>query len=705
MEALVAVGLASNVLQFFEFTTKLIRISNELRHDAASSENRDHQVIATHLEGLAQGIKDSAQLISQTSTTLSPEEKALQDIVDRCCGLAKELLNRLEKCGIQPIQNASRLRRAKVAFKALWNKNEIQELSTRLQFLRSEINLHYTIQIKSAQLDQQARQPTKDDIQAVQRSIDGLETLIDSLKHDIDGAASNRSCGLISSITSLQTENSRMHNQAAQQAFANHISLSEKLDDLQSAMAAINTNLGNVQSRQSETFESVAQVRVQNSEFLAKATQQIPQSDNSSASFQDVIRPLFEEFMERTLAGTKKEYQFAARSEADHLLKDVLHALSKMQYGNSTVQGHVVDATDEDNTGLGRETPKSRKSSVVFPSSGPQDRDIPCQLNKGNIAIVYMKKWRRENSLGRFFLMIRESVKSGLSGRAISLYELRAQFIPAPCWFTKGYSITYESLSDARGSPAFGLKLKTYSVLEEDHDAFRAIYDGDVVTLQSMLSQKLISPSDRNEYGLLLLQIDFNIPDCDPFLNIAISELSQYVFNSDVIDRCTAGFDAIIEQRIGCDKASDTVDIPVAFAVWDMQYHLREAHKEAPVGNHATPTLSVFYRGYHADTKVARCLTFLEHVLSRGIAERPDSIFDSYHERTISDLFYDTPWEHIWWEILEEHGFDVDWVYNEDERRKRVVTGDTSAHEVSIGIDTLALQDVKRRRGYENLDE
>ncbi len=52
MEAIAAVGLASNVLQFFEFTTKLIRISNELRNDAASSENQDHQVIATYLEGL-----------------------------------------------------------------------------------------------------------------------------------------------------------------------------------------------------------------------------------------------------------------------------------------------------------------------------------------------------------------------------------------------------------------------------------------------------------------------------------------------------------------------------------------------------------------------------------------------------------------------------------------------------------------------------
>ena len=75
MEALVAVGLASNVLQFVEFTTKLIGVANELRNNAASSENRDHQAIAAHLEVLAKNISDSIKAISQASTAASPEEQ------------------------------------------------------------------------------------------------------------------------------------------------------------------------------------------------------------------------------------------------------------------------------------------------------------------------------------------------------------------------------------------------------------------------------------------------------------------------------------------------------------------------------------------------------------------------------------------------------------------------------------------------------
>lgn len=75
MEAIVAVGLASNVVQFVDFTTKLVVIANELRNDAASSENRDHQAIATHLEALAQSISDTTKAISQASTTAPPEER------------------------------------------------------------------------------------------------------------------------------------------------------------------------------------------------------------------------------------------------------------------------------------------------------------------------------------------------------------------------------------------------------------------------------------------------------------------------------------------------------------------------------------------------------------------------------------------------------------------------------------------------------
>ena len=75
MEALAAVGLASNVLQFVEFATKIVKTSNELRQDATLSKNREHAAVATHLRGLSQKMLNESRTANQTAGVLSPEEK------------------------------------------------------------------------------------------------------------------------------------------------------------------------------------------------------------------------------------------------------------------------------------------------------------------------------------------------------------------------------------------------------------------------------------------------------------------------------------------------------------------------------------------------------------------------------------------------------------------------------------------------------
>ncbi|KAI1856410.1 hypothetical protein JX265_011657 [Neoarthrinium moseri] len=87
MEALVAVGIVSNVVQFVDFATKLQRISNEIRHGAASAENRHHAAIATHMAELAQNIGARAQALEQGSGQIA-EEKAVA--VARWCVTAEE---------------------------------------------------------------------------------------------------------------------------------------------------------------------------------------------------------------------------------------------------------------------------------------------------------------------------------------------------------------------------------------------------------------------------------------------------------------------------------------------------------------------------------------------------------------------------------------------------------------------------------------
>lgn len=77
MEALVAVSLSSNILQFVELSAKLVRTANELRQNASTSENRDHAVIVADLETIANGLRVSAAAIGGT-TPPSLEDKVMR---------------------------------------------------------------------------------------------------------------------------------------------------------------------------------------------------------------------------------------------------------------------------------------------------------------------------------------------------------------------------------------------------------------------------------------------------------------------------------------------------------------------------------------------------------------------------------------------------------------------------------------------------
>lgn len=54
-----------------------------------------------------------------------------------------------------------------------------------------------------------------------------------------------------------------------------------------------------------------------------------------------------------------------------------------------------------------------------------------------------------------------------------------------------------------------------------------------------------------------------------------------------------------------------------------------------------------------------------------------------------------------WEKILEEHGIDLGWVIDEEDRRQQAMTGETSAHEVSVGTDITQVLQMTKRRTYE----
>ncbi|KAK6068481.1 hypothetical protein SCUP234_11151 [Seiridium cupressi] len=199
MEAIVAVGVASNVVQFVDFTTKLLQTFSELRHNAASAENRDHAKVAVHLEGIARTIRAKHNAIAQSATTIPEEDIALQSVADGCCLLAQQLLRRIEACTIQPGQPATFRNRTRKAFKSIWNKKEMKEMSERLNHFRGEIQLHWTQSIMHSQLSDQSLKPLEGKIEATKKQIEAL-------KLDVSAIAQN-SNDVTQTISSLSDTN------------------------------------------------------------------------------------------------------------------------------------------------------------------------------------------------------------------------------------------------------------------------------------------------------------------------------------------------------------------------------------------------------------------------------------------------------------------------------------------------------------------
>ncbi|KAI1780528.1 hypothetical protein F4818DRAFT_396034 [Hypoxylon cercidicola] len=168
-------------------------------------------------------------------------------------------------------------------------------------------------------------------------------------------------------------------------------------------------------------------------------------------------------------------------------------------------------------------------------------------------------------------------------------------------------------------------------------------------------------------------------------------------------------FDLILDEVIGTCPTIGS-EISMAFVALKLFWQLGRAWKIACIAANASDILTVSYHKYYVDRIHAETFKFLEHVMERAIEQRPDCIFDTfgcygYDNCTICILFIRYGYWDIWADILEDNGFDPDWVDEEDEKRCLARTAKTSAHEVIADVDAARALEVKRRRGYVNTEE
>lgn len=138
MEAAI-IGLVGNIVQFVDFSGKLISKSTELYRssEGALAEHIDIEAAANHLVVLNSKLKDAA-------TTTG--DGALESLCISCSTAADNLLAALDKVKVKDKQH--KWKSIRKALKSIWSKQEIEDLERQLARFREELSFHIVVDLR-----------------------------------------------------------------------------------------------------------------------------------------------------------------------------------------------------------------------------------------------------------------------------------------------------------------------------------------------------------------------------------------------------------------------------------------------------------------------------------------------------------------------------------------------------------------------------
>lgn len=134
MEALVALGLAGNVVQFIQFACDVISETQKIHRSAAdaSAERRDLETVAEHLRELTTPLQVPAGAAGGLE---------FGKLLASCNEAAKELRSAIQELKVKDGPHRKWHCFSK-ALLAVWKKEKISSFQNRLFLLRDQIQLH-----------------------------------------------------------------------------------------------------------------------------------------------------------------------------------------------------------------------------------------------------------------------------------------------------------------------------------------------------------------------------------------------------------------------------------------------------------------------------------------------------------------------------------------------------------------------------------
>jgi hypothetical protein len=137
LDPLTAIGLASAIVQFVDFSSKLVSETKELYH---STQNEELQAVTQDLRELC--TKLSSAQGRAASVEPSTDELALLELSGSCKAVADELVAVLEKLRVKSVHE--KWGSFKIALKGAMKKEKIESIRARLDRIQSQLQIRLT---------------------------------------------------------------------------------------------------------------------------------------------------------------------------------------------------------------------------------------------------------------------------------------------------------------------------------------------------------------------------------------------------------------------------------------------------------------------------------------------------------------------------------------------------------------------------------
>lgn len=145
MEPLSILSAAGNVLQFLEFTVRLVRKGRQYTNsaDGALIEHRELQSINSNLSALSSRLRKS---VKRSADQYGDEGHVLEAISRECQKVAQEFAIAIAK--LQVDGSPTRWKSFRYALKSIWNRDQIEEMAQRLDRQREQLAIHLLMVIR-----------------------------------------------------------------------------------------------------------------------------------------------------------------------------------------------------------------------------------------------------------------------------------------------------------------------------------------------------------------------------------------------------------------------------------------------------------------------------------------------------------------------------------------------------------------------------